>query len=175
VSEQIIRRLSENDKRGMFNCEDNDLNEHYFEDSIGYTRHLLSVTYQVEINGDVAAYFSLSNASVIRTQSNKKAMNRMARTIPNPKRMGNYPAVKIGRLAVDCKYQCSGLGTSVLDYVKMWFTNGNKTGCRFIVVDAYNNQRAIKFYKRNGFSFLLVDDESESTRLMIFDLKTVRE
>jgi hypothetical protein len=48
------------------------------------------------------------------------------------------PAVKIGRLGVAHASQRDGTGTQVLDFLKMWFTVGNKTGCRFIVVDAYN-------------------------------------
>ncbi|VAW70858.1 hypothetical protein MNBD_GAMMA10-395, partial [hydrothermal vent metagenome] len=46
----------------------------------------------------------------------------------------------------------------------------NKTGCRFIVVDAYNKPEVIRFYKRNGFDFLHNGDKKEDTRIMIFDL-----
>jgi len=82
------------------------------------------------------------------------------------------PAVKIGRLATCKDRQCSGVGTELLDFLKVWFTDGNKTGCRFIVVDAYNNERAIRFYDRSGFQFLIPSDEDEMTRLMYFDLIT---
>lgn len=62
-----------------------------------------------------------------------------------------------------------------------WITD-NKTGCRFLVVDAYNTSRTLNFYERNGFKFLHKDEEEErkyyricgndiSTRLMYFDLK----
>ncbi len=59
---------------------------------------------------------------------------------------------------------------------------GNKTGCRFIVVDAYNNSNALKYYEREGFSFLFSTESQEkeylayeqekplNTRLMYFDL-----
>ena len=84
------------------------------------------------------------------------------------------PAVKIGRLGVSAKIQSSGVGSSILDFVKAWFTEGNKTGCRFILVDALNNPRTIKFYKDNGFDFLIFngDDDDDKTRLMFFDLMT---
>ncbi len=83
-------------------------------------------------------------------------------------------AVKIGRLATKNIYQGQGVGRDILDYLKYWFTNGNKTGCKFILVDAYNNGRTVKFYKENGFDFLTVNDEKDKTRLMYFDLITFR-
>lgn len=84
------------------------------------------------------------------------------------------PAVKIGRFATCRNMQCSGIGTEILDFVKFWFTTGNKTGCRFIIVDAYNKTRAISFYQKNGFDFLLQSDKKEETRLMYFDLITFK-
>ncbi len=37
----------------------------------------------------------------------------------------------------------------------------NKTGCRFIVVDAYNNDDVIRFYGKNGFRFLYATEDLE--------------
>lgn len=48
-----------------------------------------------------------------------------------------YPSVKIGRLAVSKDYDNKGVGRAILDFIKHAFTNGNRTGCRFITVDAY--------------------------------------
>jgi hypothetical protein len=79
------------------------------------------------------------------------------------------PAVKIGRFATCTGMQGKEIGTDILDYIKVWFTQGNKTGCRFIIVDAYNNPRTIKYYERNDIEFL-VNDVKETTRLMYFDL-----
>lgn len=80
------------------------------------------------------------------------------------------PAVKIGRLGVISSGQSSGCGSRILDYMKVWFTHANKTGCRFLIVDAYNTPRVISFYKKNGFNFLVSNDEKEETRIMYFDL-----
>lgn len=80
------------------------------------------------------------------------------------------PAVKLGRLATDEEWARRGIGMAVLDYMKYWFVNGNKTGCRFIVVDAYNNKDTLNFYEKNDFEYLLTDDTEDKTRLMIFDL-----
>lgn len=76
------------------------------------------------------------------------------------------------------------IGSQIIDYVKDWFrSTNNKTGCRFIVVDAYNNERTLRFYERNGFKTLykteleerdflnLTQDDVLETRFMFFDLK----
>jgi hypothetical protein len=70
-----------------------------------------------------------------------------------------------------------------MDFIKSWFIDpNNKTGCRFIVVDAYNEPIPIKYYKQNDFEFLfstedqekeymgLMDENQLKTRLMYFDL-----
>ncbi len=80
------------------------------------------------------------------------------------------PAAKIGRLGVCNELQGQHYGQSVLDFLKAWFAEGNKTGCRFLVVDAYNSGRITKFYSRNGFRYLTSDDVTETTRIMYFDL-----
>ena len=52
------------------------------------------------------------------------------------------------------------------------FTTRNKTGCRFITADAYNNSSTIAFYSKNGFTFISDTDLKLATRLMCFDLMT---
>ena len=70
-----------------------------------------------------------------------------------------------------------------MDFIKSWFIDSNsKTGCRFLVVDAYNEPNPIQYYKKNDFEFLFSTEEQEKeymgksideilkTRLMYFDL-----
>ena len=47
----------------------------------------------------------------------------------------------------------------------------NKTGCRFITVDAYHD--AIPFYKNNDFQYLRKDEYDIVTRLLYFDLNDI--
>ena len=47
----------------------------------------------------------------------------------------------------------------------------NKTGCRFLTVDAY--KAAVPFYEKNGFVPLNDDDIDAPTRLLYFDLKDI--
>jgi len=49
------------------------------------------------------------------------------------------------------------------------FTHGNRTGCRFITVDAYHD--AVGFYQKSGFDFISEKDQNDATRSMYYDLK----
>jgi len=169
-----LERLGSDDERDeSFDCGIDDLNEFFFTDSRLVCRELISVTYAWTENDQTLAYFSVSNDAIAR-QVDKSAYNRASRHVPNKKRFMTLPAVKIGRLAVDKRFQSNGVGSAVLDFIKGWFTEGNKTGCRFIIVDALNNPDTIKFYSKNGFQFLTSKDETDNTRLMFFDLLTMQ-
>lgn len=168
-------RLEPDDSRPPFDCGDANLNEFFAVDSAEGGRELLTVTYSALVNGDLAAFFSVSNDSLRRDDCRSSAAERrLLRHIPRHKRYRSLPAVKIGRLAVSLSAQAQGVGSDILDFVKAWFTTGNKTGCRFVIVDAYNRAEITRFYARNGFSFLLAEDAQDTTRLMYFDLATFK-
>ncbi len=158
----------------LFDCGDEDLNEFLLDDAKSYLEQLLAVTYLVMEGDALAAFFSLSNDKLTCVPDDsvaKRIWNRMQRHIPNIKRRRNYPAVKIGRLGVCTAMQGGGLGQEILDWLKILFLTENRTGCRFITVDAYNNPKTITFYERNEFRFLTDADKNADTRQMYFDLK----
>ena len=166
----MLVRLGVNDLRDPdFNCGDEDLNEFFLKDSIEASSQLVAVTYAWVVDGKTAGFLSLSNDAIKRELISKPQI----RNISHGKRFATLPAVKIGRLATTAALQGSGVGTEILDYIKYWFTDNNKTGCRFIVVDAYNNDQTINFYLKNGFSFSIENDPEDKTRLMFFDLKMI--
>jgi hypothetical protein len=78
------------------------------------------------------------------------------------KMLTRYPGVLIGRLAVASKFSNKGIGSEVLDFIKIWFLNDeNKTGCRFAIVDAKNEPNILHFYKRNSFKTLFPHEIDE--------------
>lgn len=172
-----------------FCCCDKDLDEFFAKDALNYDGELLGKTYAwIDLSEPtrIIAMITLANDSVKAKFIANSARNRLQRSIVNAKRGLNYPAVLIGRLGVSANYRGKGfnVGSQILDYIKGWFRSvDNKSGCRFIVVDAYNNERTINFYEKNGFkplykteqeerSFLeLMPDEPLETRFMFFDLK----
>ena len=162
-----------------FDCGDADLNDFILNESMLYRKEKLAVTYVLEEHADtghenVAAFFSLSNDRIsISDFDTKTKYNRFSRRFNNQKRLKSYPAVKIGRLAVSAELRGMAIGSFLLDFIKRYFTTDNKTGCRFITVDAY--AAAIPFYLRNGFVPLNDDDINEPTRLLYFDLNDLDE
>lgn len=130
----------------------------------------------MEEDGIIKAYFCVSNDSIRKKDSTNSGIMDVLKNIPSEKRYSSLPAVKIGRLATSKEYQRNGIGTQVLDIIKAIFTTKNKTGCRFIIVDALNNDETIKFYERNGFQILKPREKNDksATVLMFFDLITFR-
>lgn len=168
----VLQRLEPDSPRKPFDCGDPDLNEFFLNDSIDHSRQLLAVTYALESEDETVAYFSVLNDSIRKgdtTQSRLK--EKILKWIPFKKRgYKSHPAVKVGRFAVSKNYQNQAIGTQLMDYIKGYFIDNNKTGCRFITVDSYNNEKVIKFYQNNGFDFLTNDDKSQDRRIMFFDL-----
>ena len=70
-----------------------------------------------------------------------------------------------------------------MNFIKSWFVDSsNKTGCRYLIVDAYNSDIPLAFYKKNGFDYIfsteeqerdyrkIISNESLKTRLKFFAL-----
>lgn len=115
-------------------------------------------------------FFCVSNDALRSDDADRSMLNRIRRLIPHAKQYDSQPAVKIGRLAVSSRLQRSGIGTELMDFIKTWFSRDNKTGCRFIVVDALNNPDAQRFYQKNGFVHMTPGDAENGTRSMYYDL-----
>ncbi len=171
----ILRRLNIGDSISAFDCNDEDLNDFLINESNLYRNALLSVTYVVEDkeSRDIIAYFSLSNDKIsISDFENITEFNRFRKhKFINEKRLRSYPAIKIGRLAISKKAQHQNIGTYLLEFIEDYFIIDNKSGCRFVTVDAYVD--AIPFYIKNNYQFLNNDDEDKRTRVMYFDLASL--
>lgn len=170
-----VRRLNIGDTVSAFDCDDEDLNDFLLNEANLYRNALLSVTYVVEDKqtNEVLAYFSLSNDKVsISDFENKTEFNRFRKhRFVNEKRLRSYPAIKIGRLGIAKKAQHQSVGTYLLEFIEDYFIVDNKSGCRFVTVDAY--VQAIPFYIKNGYQFLNNYDEDKRTRVMYFDLASL--
>ena len=167
-----IRRLQQGERIESFDCGDEDLNDFIINESHHYRDALIAVTYVYEhrVTGEIIAYFSLANDRVSVTDfESKTEFNRFRKhRFVNEKRIRSYPAVKICRLGVSHSVRGQGVGSILLDFVKSYFLVDNKTGCRFVTVDAYID--AVPFYERNDFLHLKGLDEDPVTRLLFYDL-----
>lgn len=171
----LVRRLNIGDSISAFDCNDEDLNDFILNEACLYRNALLSVTYVVEdkTTHDILAYFSLANDKIsISDFESKTEFNRFRKhKFVNEKRLRSYPAIKIGRLAISKKAQHQSIGTYLLEFIEDYFIIDNKSGCRFVTVDAYVD--AIPFYIKNNYQFLNNDDEDKRTRVMYFDLASL--
>lgn len=170
-----IQKLEAEEGITAFDCGDQDLNDFILHEANDYRKALLAVTYVAidKENDEPLAYFSLANDRVSmgdfesRTEFNRFRKHRFV----NEKRIKSYPAAKICRLAVSSAAKGRHIGTFLLDFIKSYFLADNKTGCRFLTVDAYLN--AVSFYQKEGFEFLNEDDKDSMTRLLYFDLASL--
>lgn len=175
LTDYSFNKLELNSNPKPFTCGNDefceDLNQFFCEDALAHLKELLAVTYYYESEDQTVAYFCVINDKIINKDEEEKTIsNKLARIIPNEKRRPNYPAVKVVRLGIHVDYQSQCLGSEILTFVKRFFVDSNKTGCRFVTVDARNETRVLRFYKNNGFKFLTDQDNEEDTRLMYFDL-----
>ncbi len=87
-----------------------------------------------------------------------------------------FPAVKIARLGRNIAFKNMGASIHLLNALKMFFTHNNRTGCRFLTLDAYPHR--VGLYEKCGFirtlapNDLASGDNNESDRAvsMFFDL-----
>jgi len=169
-----------------FSCGDKDLDDFFLHDAAKYERQLLGKSYCFCLKSDnavVVSAFTLSNSSIDAHNLPNNRKKKLTENIPHEKSLSSYPATLIGRLGVDKKFGGKGIGTEMMDFIKQWMLEpSNKTACRYLTVDAYNNEPTLKFYEANGFKALFSSDKQEKeyvglpqakelkTRLMYFDL-----
>lgn len=123
-----------------FSCGNADLDDFFCNDSILYSKKLLGKSYAFRFRSNenkLVAIFTLSNDS-IRIDDLPNARKQKMKHLVEHKPLRRYPAVLIGRLGINAEFANQGYGSAVMDFIKSWFIKNNKTGCRFIMVDAYN-------------------------------------
>jgi hypothetical protein len=172
ISEFNIRKLKAEEQVTFFDCGDNDLNDFILNEAFFYRQARLAETYIIErrTNKEVVGYFSLANDKISLSDfESKTEFNRFRKKrFVNEKRLKSYPAVKICRLGIATSMKGQHLGTFILDFIKSYFIEDNKTGCRFITVDAY--EAAITFYMKNKFVVLKRIEPNSPTQLLYYDL-----
>ena len=167
-----LQKVTDNSILSSFDCGDKDLNEYFHKDALLHKEALISQTYYLKVADEIdfpVALIDLCNDSIRLKKFSEPP------DIPENKKYPFLPAVKITRLGVSLPFQRHGIGSHLINMVKRLFITRNRTGCRFLTVDAYNNddQKAIKFYQKNGFQHISDKDKNRKTRAMFFDLKRI--
>lgn len=153
-----------------FTCGKRDLNEFFLDLAIGLQEELFANTYCLVKGEEVVAMFSICNDSI---PLDRKAVLKIS---GKGKHTETYPAVKLARLGVANKWQRNGVGALILNFLIYFFIINNKTGCRYLTVDAYNTKDTLKFYGRNVFERLEPKQlyEKNETIPFFYDLKPAK-
>lgn len=131
-------KLSSKHDLSNFSCGVEDLDEFLKCDALAQQEQNLNVTYLAVNENEILGFVSIL-ADTIRN------INRDISTI-----YPEYPAVKIGRLAVNEKFKGLHIGTAILDSTcKLIKKMSKKLGIGYITLDAYCSAR--KFYLKNEF------------------------
>ncbi|MBR4572213.1 MAG: GNAT family N-acetyltransferase [Prevotella sp.] len=171
-----------------FSCGEEDLDEFFAKDCIANQNRLLGKTYMFCLKKQpdtIVSAFSLSNDSIRLTNriTDEFKEQFLDDTDLRDKSLKRFPAVLIGRLGTNKDYAGKGYGTAIMDFIKVLFRTNNRTGCRFLIVDALNRPETLHYYEKNGFRYLIDEERLEAkymgigvgrlplnTRLMYFDL-----
>jgi len=128
-----------------FDCGDNDLNEFLTDDALKYMKQNLATTYLCNhTKHGLLAYFSISADSIEISEKEKEIFREY------DKALREYPAIKIGRLAVQKEYKRNGIGERIIEIVLGYALEmNNRLAVRYVSVDAYPESAG--FYERCGF------------------------
>ena len=171
-----------------FSCNEADLDEFFAKDCLINQSKLLGKTYLFCLKNQpdtIVTAFSLSNDSIRLTNriTDEYKEQFLEDTDLRDKSLKRFPAVLIGRLGTSNDFAGRGYGSAIMDFIKVLFRTNNRTGCRFLIVDALNRPETLHYYEKNGFRYLIDDERLEAkymgigvgrlplnTRLMYFDL-----
>ncbi|EFK08461.1 toxin-antitoxin system, toxin component, GNAT family [delta proteobacterium NaphS2] len=150
--EYRIRALKKNDNREDFECGQEDL-DHFFKRYAGQNqfRHHIGVTYIATDEISVFGYITVA-MGVLEAES---LPDKKLPAVPYP-----LPVLRLGRLAVDRRYQGRGIGKHLLRHgLNLAISQKETVGCVGVVVDA--KSEAVAFYARFGFRMIedLVEGE----------------
>jgi GNAT superfamily N-acetyltransferase len=169
-----------------FSCGDKDLDDFFLNDTDNYSRQLLGKSYCYRLREDpsiIVCAFTLANASMDVRHLPGSRRKKLTELIPREKHLSSYPAYLICRLGVNIAFRGKGIGSELMKIIKRWVMKPEIiAGCRYLTVDAYNNEGTRRYYVANGFKDLFSTEQQEKdylgmvpekelkTRLMYFDL-----
>ena len=156
-----------------FNCGRKDINDFFRNEALDYQKELFGKTYLFSPRDNlntVAAAFTVANASIFTRLLPNSRQKKVGYEIRHSKGQINYPAVLLGRLGVDVRFSGFKLGRQIVEFVAQWFAGPeNKSGCRHLIVDAYNEKWLLNFYEECGLKPIFGSDEQERVYRQIED------
>ena len=157
-----IERLAKQDRSG-FSCGQESLDDYIQHQAKQDEKRSIAVTYLlVEESTDLlAGYYTLSSTSI----QTGTLPEELAKKLP---RYPVQPAILLGRLAIDSRFQGKNLGAALLaNALHRSFTSSREVGAFAVVVQALD-ENAERFYLKFGFQKL-----PDQQRLLILTMATI--
>ena len=148
-----------------FHCGEDDLDDFFSKDAFEYEEFRMGKSYCIRLNDSpktIVAIYTVSSDSIRIFDLPRSRRDAMLKITHHRKRLKRYPGILIGRLGVNSEFAHQGIGSQVLDVIKLWFDSSVvKAGCRFLIVDALNKPNVLAFYRKNGFETLFTSEQQE--------------
>jgi len=167
-----LLKVNDYDRLKEFDCGNEDLNDFFRNDALAHKTELLCETYFVR-EATVKDEFPVALISLCNDAVRHENVWWWL-SLHATKKYPSYPAVKIARFGVGSRFQRRNIGTHVINMIKKLFLTDNRTGCRLVTVDAYNDPEVLDFYLKNEFQFFSDKDKSKKQRSLFFDLKRLQ-
>ena len=146
--------LTEEHDLSNFECSSDDLTDFLRNDALKQQNMNLNVTQLAVCDGEIIGFVSILTDTIKLKTIDDKNLKEEIKEELHISENNDLPAIKIGRFAIDKKYEGKGLGLCIFRNVllSILFLSKNKVGLRFITVEAY--AMAFKFYvEKNNFSY----------------------
>lgn len=155
VNNYKIEKLDDKHRLNKFSSGNEKLDDYLINHALIHQKHNFNVNYLLinKTNNEIEGYFNILTDLI------------MIKKVPeNIKQFfDDAPAVKIGRLALDEKYQKQGIGSILLINITQEIKRiSYKIGIKYITVDAYCKKR--KFYEKNGFNYTQIQNRKKIIR-----------
>ena len=148
-----------------FDCGRKSVNDFFHNEAQDYQDELFGKTYYFcppDSPSDIVAGFTVANAIIFTKRLPNARQKKIGREVHHEKGLINYPSILLAQLGVDVKYKGQHIGPQIIDFVMGWFTSAsNKSGCRHLIVDAYDEPHLLEFYQHNGLNLFFSSLEQE--------------
>lgn len=148
-----------------FDCGRKSVTDFFHNEAQDYQDELFGKTYYFclpDNPSEIVAGFTVANASIFTKHLPNARQKKIGFEVHHEKGLINYPAILLAQLGVDVKYKGLHLGPQIIDFVMAWFTSpDNKSGCRHLIVDAYDEPHLLDFYQRSGLNLFFSSLEQE--------------
>lgn len=154
-----------------FDCGNAEVNQWFAKEVGPCTEQLLVKSFELKIPDDPKQDGPVGLVSLCNDAVLKRDLIEML-PVPEDKLFPSWPAVKVVALGVASEDQRQGVGTEIIRLITQLFTTDNRTGCRFITLEAHT--AVTRFYQLLDFEFMTSADIGKKTRTLYLDLLRVR-